>query len=96
MIQRQWRVPCELVEIVEDIRIRVEYIKARITHIFREGKSVADYLANEVIETQLVMQYLSFQDLSTRIRSALNMDKAQVPNLRIRTRNIKPHISNDE
>ncbi|WMV47500.1 hypothetical protein MTR67_040885 [Solanum verrucosum] len=88
MILKQWKVPWEIVERVEDIRKRLHQLDAKIIHIFREGNTVADSLANEVIETQDTKEYHIFQELPGNIRRLLNMDKAQVPNLRIRNKYI--------
>ncbi|KAG5601611.1 hypothetical protein H5410_032981 [Solanum commersonii] len=47
-----------------------------------------DSLANEVIDTQYTTEYNNFQELPSNIRRLINMDKAQIPNLRIRNRHI--------
>ncbi|KAK4724055.1 hypothetical protein R3W88_026834 [Solanum pinnatisectum] len=78
MIENQWKVPWELIEIIEDIRVKLQSLQGNIIHIFREGNTVADALANEVIEAQNTKD----------IRSQINMEKSQIPNLRIRTRRI--------
>lgn len=57
-------------------------------HTFREGNIVADVLANEVIEAQIVRDYHSFYELPVRVKKHINLDKTQIPNLRIRTRKI--------
>ncbi|WMV25242.1 hypothetical protein MTR67_018627 [Solanum verrucosum] len=90
IIQQTWRVPWEIAEKVEEIREIMEKIKAKITHIFREGNSLADSLANIAIESQAEHQYSSFQELPLKERRILNTDKAQIPTLRIRTRAIIP------
>ncbi|KAG5619506.1 hypothetical protein H5410_004724 [Solanum commersonii] len=88
MIEKQWKAPWELIEIIEDIRFKLQSLQGKIIHIFREGNTVADTLANEVIEAQHTKVYLSFQDLPASIRKQINIDKAHIPNLRIRTRRI--------
>uniref|UniRef100_M1BF38 RNase H family protein n=1 Tax=Solanum tuberosum TaxID=4113 RepID=M1BF38_SOLTU len=88
MILNQWKVPWEIVERIEDIRQSLQQLDARIIHIFREGNTVADSLANEVIDTQYTTEYNNFQELPSNIRRLINMDKAQMPNLRIRNRHI--------
>lgn len=57
MINNIWKVPWELIEQIEDIRERTHAIQAKIQHTFREGNTVADALANEVIDEQLSTEY---------------------------------------
>ncbi|KAH0669679.1 hypothetical protein KY289_024172 [Solanum tuberosum] len=68
MIEKQWKVPWELIEIIEDIRVKLQLLQGNIIHIFREGNTVADALANEVIEEQNTKEYHYFQDLPASIR----------------------------
>ncbi|KAK4716640.1 hypothetical protein R3W88_014978 [Solanum pinnatisectum] len=88
IIEKQWKVPWELIEIIEEIRIKLQSLQGKITHILREGNIVADSLANEVIEAQNTKEYHSFKDLPASIRKQINMDKIHIPNLRIRTQRI--------
>ncbi|XP_049388482.1 uncharacterized protein LOC125852843 [Solanum stenotomum] len=88
MLLNQWKVPWEIIKRIEDIRQRLQQLDARIIHNFREGNTVADSLANEVIDTQYTTEYNNFQELPSYIRRLINMDKAQIPNLRIRNRHI--------
>ncbi|KAK6791949.1 hypothetical protein RDI58_000231 [Solanum bulbocastanum] len=88
MILKQWRVPWEMVERIEEIREKLQQLNSQIIHIYREGNMVADALANEVMETQTIMEYHCFQELPSKIRKHINMDKNQIPNLRIRNRAI--------
>lgn len=60
-------------------------IQGKVIHIFREENIIADALASEVIEHQLEKEYNMFTDLLTKVRKLFNMDKSQIPNLRIRT-----------
>ncbi|KAK4716387.1 hypothetical protein R3W88_014725 [Solanum pinnatisectum] len=76
MIEKQWKVPWELIEVIEDIRVTLQSLQGNIIHIFREGNTVVDALANEVIEAQNTKE------------KQINMDNSQIPNLRIRTRRI--------
>ncbi|KAM3340710.1 hypothetical protein P3S68_028344 [Capsicum galapagoense] len=88
MIIKQWKVPWQIVEIIEDIRIYIHLINATITHTFRKGNTVADSLANEVIESKAMYEYHCFQQLPVVTRRLLNIDKDQIPNIRIKTRRI--------
>ncbi|WMV50754.1 hypothetical protein MTR67_044139 [Solanum verrucosum] len=78
MIEKQWKVPWELVERIEEIRVLVHKLQALLTHTFREGNCVADSLANEVVESQSTKEYNTFQELPSSIRRHINLDKAQV------------------
>ncbi|WMV49324.1 hypothetical protein MTR67_042709 [Solanum verrucosum] len=90
IIQKAWRVPWELAEKVEEIREIMQQISATITHIFREGNGLADSLANIAMESQSEHQYLRFQEFPLKEKRILNVEKAQIPTLRIRTRKIIP------
>lgn len=63
-------------------------MQGQVIHIFREGNVVADALANEVIESQQTKVYNHFMELPAKIRKQVNVDKMQIPNLRIKTRKI--------
>uniref|UniRef100_M1BLN1 RNase H family protein n=1 Tax=Solanum tuberosum TaxID=4113 RepID=M1BLN1_SOLTU len=88
MIKRQWKVPWELIEQIEDIRVKLHSMQGQVIHTFREGNTVADALANEAIDSKEKKEYHNFNELPTNIRKCINIDKAQIPNLRIRTRKI--------
>ncbi|WMV09900.1 hypothetical protein MTR67_003285 [Solanum verrucosum] len=68
----------------------MQLVSATITHIFREGNGLADSLANITMESQSEHQYLKFQELPLKERRILNVEKAQIPTLRIWTRQIIP------
>jgi len=88
MVDNQWKIPGELVERIEEIIRVIQSINASITHIFREGNCVADSLVNEVVESQETKCYYLFQELPSITRKRLNMDKSQIPNIRMKTRKI--------
>lgn len=90
IIQKAWRVPWELAEKVEEIREIMQLVSATITHIFKESNGLADSLANIAMESQSKHQYLKFQELPLQERRILDVEKAQIPTLRIRTRKIIP------
>lgn len=50
-------------------------MQGRVTHIFREGNTIADALASEVIQLKQTMEFYYFIDLPTNIRRCINMDK---------------------
>lgn len=59
-------------------------------HIFREENIVVDSLANEVMKSQGIKEFHSFQQLPTHIRRLVNMDKSHIPHIRIKTHKIIP------
>uniref|UniRef100_A0A0V0GSI0 Putative ovule protein n=1 Tax=Solanum chacoense TaxID=4108 RepID=A0A0V0GSI0_SOLCH len=71
----------------------MEITKAKIQHTLREGNNLADFVANIVIRVVGVVQFYTSISLPTKGRCILNMDKAQVPSLRIRTRSINKQQS---
>lgn len=66
----------------------MESINGQISHIYRERNSLADNLANYVIDMEGWLQVSSFTRLPMHAKKILNIEKAQIPNLRIKTRQI--------
>ncbi|KAG5608346.1 hypothetical protein H5410_019627 [Solanum commersonii] len=56
-----------MVERIEEIREKLQQLSSQIIHIYREGNMVTDALANEVMETQTIVEYHSFQELPSKI-----------------------------
>lgn len=55
-------------------------------HVYREGNKLADCLANKIFffaDTDRI-SYLNMNDFPREAKTILNMNKVQVPNLRIR------------
>ncbi|KAH0712341.1 hypothetical protein KY285_007894 [Solanum tuberosum] len=88
MISRNWRIPWELVEIMEDIHNMLGKITVNVRHIFREANQLADCIANSAVNTEDKQIFLNFQQLPSKGRKLLNIDKYQVPSVRIKTRKI--------
>ncbi|WMV45805.1 hypothetical protein MTR67_039190 [Solanum verrucosum] len=88
MITRNWRIPWELVEIMEDIHNMLGKITVNVRHIFREANQLAACIANSVGNTEYKQIFLNFQQLPSKGRKLLNIDKYQVPSFRIKTRKI--------
>lgn len=88
MILRIWRIPWELVERIEDIQNMMEQMNVQIIHIFREANLLADYITNLAINIAEKVQLQHFSQLPSMGRRLINMDKQQIPNIRIRTRYI--------
>lgn len=57
MINKQWKIPWGLAEVIEDIWGNLQELQSEIKHIFREGNMVADALENEVVEMQNIKEY---------------------------------------
>ncbi|KAG5595663.1 hypothetical protein H5410_036895 [Solanum commersonii] len=71
------------VKTINGLRINVD---ARVEHIFREGNTFADYLANQffLFASTIGIIYTNFQELPPKGKAILHLDKTQTPNLRIR------------
>lgn len=89
IINRQWKIPWALVKEIEEIWSKIQAVQGQITHIYREGNAVTYSLANDMVEVQQTKIFTHFVDLPTNIRRYINIDKTQIPNIRIRTHKIK-------
>lgn len=58
-------------------------------HVFREGNTVADFIANTVFCFAGTTQFLSYNNLPSAGMRLINLDKSQTPNLRVRIAKIK-------
>ncbi|KAH0723664.1 hypothetical protein KY290_006335 [Solanum tuberosum] len=81
MITKNWRIPWELVEKMEDILHMVTQINVHVHYIFKEANPLADYVANSAISKEE-------KQLPSMGRKILNIDKHQIPSVRIKTRRI--------
>lgn len=88
MILNQWKIPWELAKTMEEIRDYIQKLNIIIIHAFKEGNTVVDSLANEVIESQGMKEFYKFQQLSVQTRKLININKAQILHIRIKTRKI--------
>lgn len=64
-----------------------------LKHTFREGNKVADFIANRVFFFASIdrLTYSTFQELPKEAKALVNVDKMQVPNLRIRNMQNEDH-----
>ncbi|KAG5579118.1 hypothetical protein H5410_049745 [Solanum commersonii] len=62
--------------------------KRRCAYIYIEGNQLADCITNITINHEDKQQYASFYELPIKASKILNMDKQQIPTIRIRTRRI--------
>jgi len=91
MVRNNWKVPWQQVEEIQEIQELLTSTFAQIQHVFREANKLADKLANEACEQMNAIQIYIFQQLSVECRGIVNMDKAEIPSLRIKTRKITVH-----
>lgn len=89
IIRGIWKIPWHIREHIEEIRAHIEGIQTEIKHIFREANNLANSLANHAFDKVGRLQYHTFQDLAIQSKKAINIYKAQILSLRIKTRPIK-------
>ncbi|KAK4722151.1 hypothetical protein R3W88_012384 [Solanum pinnatisectum] len=73
---------------MDDIHAIVEQINVQVQHIFREANQLADYVANTAINKEAKQVFFNFNQLPSRGRKLLNIDKHKIPLVRIKTRRI--------
>ncbi|WMV55803.1 hypothetical protein MTR67_049188 [Solanum verrucosum] len=86
MIERAWHIPWKVSMEVRRIHVLKEGLEVAIVHTPREGNKLADFMANIVFSfagTNYIC-YNDFQYLPSEAKTILNMDKIQLPILRIR------------
>lgn len=88
MITRSWKIPCDLVEMMEEIHDMVGKVTVQVSHIFREANQLADYIANSVINKEEIKTFQNFIHLPSLGRRILNIDKQQIPSIHIKKRRI--------
>lgn len=67
-INRNCRIPWDLVEIMEDIHNMLGKITVNVRHIFRESNQLADCKANSAVNTEDKKILLNFQELPSKGR----------------------------
>ncbi|WMV19300.1 hypothetical protein MTR67_012685 [Solanum verrucosum] len=70
ILTRQWKIPWDYAEKIEEIQKIITRKQVNIKHIFREANSLADYLANLEIEQAGTIHAHNFYDLSSRGRKS--------------------------
>ncbi|XP_060211915.1 uncharacterized protein LOC132639486 [Lycium barbarum] len=88
ILQDTWITPWELMNQIEQIKQDMRAMQVQINHIFREGNSLANFLANQALDHAEIKVH-DFILMPSEGRRILNMDKLQLPRLRIRTRRIQ-------
>ncbi|XP_060182743.1 uncharacterized protein LOC132612645 [Lycium barbarum] len=85
ILKEEWKVPWSISILVDDIKRMMEDQTVAVEHIHREGNGLADFLTNLVFNFAGTLQFHSFQELPSQAKRILNIDKREIPNLRIRT-----------
>lgn len=70
-----WKIPWEIIDIVENTQDIMQQVEIRLKHIFREGNQVVDLLANTAIEQGGKLQVWGFSQLPSQARKLINIDK---------------------
>ncbi|XP_070034487.1 uncharacterized protein [Nicotiana tomentosiformis] len=84
IINDEWETPwCIRAEVRKIKKINSTY-NVLFQHVLREGNTVANILANLVFSFASTITFHSFHELPIEIKTLINMDKSQIPNLSIR------------
>ncbi|WMV26802.1 hypothetical protein MTR67_020187 [Solanum verrucosum] len=92
-LTNSWKVPWDIIELVEECRSLMVITKAKIQHTLREGNTLTDFIANTVLGSEGVVHFDTFSNLPNKGKCIINLDKVQIPTLRIRTRPIKNQLT---
>lgn len=83
-----------MVEKMEEITEIVNQLNVQIKHIFREANQLVDFITNTTINQDSIDQFHSFIQMLRTGRKILNMDKIQIPTLRVSARRINSNHNN--
>jgi len=84
IIDGEWATPwCIGAEVRKIKHIKNNY-NVVFQHVLREGNIVADFFANLAFTFAGTHTFQSFNELPSAGKKLINMDKSQIPNLRIR------------
>ncbi|XP_075095205.1 uncharacterized protein LOC142173504 [Nicotiana tabacum] len=83
-IEGEWDSPWCISAEVQKIKEIKNYFNVILQYIFREGNTLADFIANIVFSGAATNQFLSFSKLPSTGKRIVNLDKLQIPNLRVR------------
>lgn len=85
VIEGDWRVPWRINSTIIRIKQALSSGEHVVTHTLREGNKVADFFANIVFDFAGTKEYTSHQDLPAKAKALVQLDKLQVPNIRLIT-----------
>ncbi|XP_019246545.1 PREDICTED: uncharacterized protein LOC109226206 [Nicotiana attenuata] len=83
VIEGEWDPPWVIAPDVKRIKELKGNFNVIFQHVFREGNSVADFIANIVFSFASTSEFHSFSKLPSAGRRLINLDKSQTPNLRV-------------
>lgn len=63
-------------------------LNIHISHIYREANQLADFMEKIAIEHEQSIQHDEFNQLPSTGRKIINIDKQQIPVIRVKTRKI--------
>lgn len=95
MIQKQWKPPWEIADMIEEIQQNMQITQAQIRHTHGEGNQLANFIVNHALNNEGRLQFFTFADIPIQARKILNSDKSQIPNLRIKTKRINLEINSN-
>ncbi|XP_075097951.1 uncharacterized protein LOC142175265 [Nicotiana tabacum] len=84
IIKKEWECPWTIRADVKKIKEIKGNYNVLFQHVFREGNAVADLLANLVFSSAGDSIFNSFHSLPPVTKTLINMDKSQIPNIRVR------------
>ncbi|WMV51732.1 hypothetical protein MTR67_045117 [Solanum verrucosum] len=88
ILRGESKMPWEISGMVEFLRSHLQARNIQLIHTFREGNQLVDHLANEAFNHAVKVQYHNFNQFPSVARKILNMEKSQIPSLRISTKPI--------
>ncbi|XP_070002680.1 uncharacterized protein [Nicotiana sylvestris] len=83
VLEGKWGAPWNINEYFEEIKTLIEECNVRVSHILREGNSLADYIANCALDSG-DFEAQGFAQLDSNSRMIVNLDKSQCPYLRVK------------
>nr|XP_016451168.1 PREDICTED: ribonuclease H-like [Nicotiana tabacum] len=83
IIEESWKPPWCINDHVEEILRLNEQSIIKVTHIFREGNTLADHLANYALDEGNIECH-GFWDMDSKGRRIINEDKMQCPYIRVK------------
>ncbi|XP_075092125.1 uncharacterized protein LOC142172415 [Nicotiana tabacum] len=83
-IEGEWDPPWVIAQGVKKTIEMKDNFNVIFQHVFREGNSLADFIANIVFSFAGTFEFHSFSELPSAGRRLINIDKSQSPNLRDR------------
>lgn len=89
IITGRWKCPWDLSEVIGEIITNMHKQEAVIQHIFRKRNQLADYLSNLAYSHTSKKVFLSFKELPSSGRKIMNIDKSQIPYVRVKTKEIR-------